>query len=96
MTARVMSVTLKPESIVEATAEWPEHIARFKGKGLVAGYLFVDHTTGNGLSITIWESADTQAANAASPEQAEGRTAMMRYFAGAPTPSVYTVGAVVR
>lgn len=96
MTARVMSVTLEQDSLTEAMAEWPEHIAKFKDQGLVAGYLFVDRTTGRGLSITIWESAEAQEANLASREQAEGRAAMMKYFAATPTPAVYAVGAVVR
>lgn len=96
MTARVMTVTLKPHTMDEAMAEWPAHIAKFKSQGLVAGYFLVDRGTGQSLSITLWESEDAQQANAGSPDQATGRAAMMKYFTAAPAPSVYTVGAAVR
>jgi hypothetical protein len=95
-TARVMTVTLKPGTADQAAAEWPEHIAKFKGQGLVAGYLLVDRGTGHALSITIWDSAEAQQANAGSAEQAAGRAAMMKYFTAAPSPAVYTVAAAVR
>jgi hypothetical protein len=35
MTARVMTVALKPDTMDAAMAEWPAHIARFKSQGLV-------------------------------------------------------------
>jgi hypothetical protein len=96
MTARVMTVTLKPDTMDEAMAEWPAHIEKFKGQGLVAGYFLVDRGSGQALSITIWESEKTQRTNAGSPDQAAGRAAMMKYFVAPPAPSVYTVGAAVR
>jgi hypothetical protein len=54
MYARVMTSSPKPGTAETAIAEWPQHIGAFKGKGLVAGYLFFDRTANQFLSITIW------------------------------------------
>ena len=73
MYARVMTSSPKPDSAESAIAEWPQHIRAFKGKGLVAGYLFFDRSANRFLSITIWESEEAQKRNATSPEQIHGR-----------------------
>ena len=44
MYARVMTSSPKPGAAETAIAEWPQHIGAFKGKGLVAGYLFFDRS----------------------------------------------------
>ncbi len=88
---------LKPQagSAETAIAEWPQHIGAFKGKGLVAGYLFFDRAANQFLSITIWESEEAQKRNATSPEQIHGRAEFMKHLTGAPVPSTYEVAAVV-
>jgi len=42
MYARVMTSQPTPGEAEAAIAEWPHHISAFKGKGLIAGYLFFD------------------------------------------------------
>jgi hypothetical protein len=95
MYARVMTSSAKPGSAAAAIAEWPQHISAFKGKGLVAGYLFFDRSLNQFLSITIWESEEAQRRNATSPEQVHGRAQFMQHLTGAPVPSTYEVAAVV-
>jgi heme-degrading monooxygenase HmoA len=95
MYARVMTSTPKPGSAETAIAEWPQHIGAFKGKGLVAGYLFFDRAANQFLSITIWESEEAQKRNSTSPEQVHGRAEFMKHLTGAPVPSTYEVAAVV-
>ena len=96
MYARVMTSSPKPGSADTAIAEWPQHIGAFKGKGLVAGYLFFDRAANQFLSITIWESEEAQKRNATSPEQIHGRAEFMKHLTGAPVPSTYEVAAVVK
>jgi heme-degrading monooxygenase HmoA len=96
MYARVMTSSPKPGSAETAIAEWPQHIGAFKGKGLVAGYLFFDRAANQFLSITIWESEEAQKRNATSPEQIHGRAEFMKHLTGAPVPSTYEVAAVVK
>lgn len=95
MYARVMTSTPKPGAAEAAIAEWPKHISAFKGKGLVAGYLFFDCTANRFLSITIWESEEAQKRNATSPEQIHGREEFAKHLTGMPVPSTYDVAAVV-
>jgi heme-degrading monooxygenase HmoA len=96
MYARVMTSSPKPGSAETAIAEWPQHIGAFKGKGLVAGYLFFDRAANQFLSITIWENEEAQKRNATSPEQIHGRAEFMKHLTGAPVPSTYEVAAVVK
>jgi heme-degrading monooxygenase HmoA len=91
MFARVMTSTVKPGSIDAAVAEWPTHIRAFKGKGLIAGYLFRDRVSNQFLSITIWESEEAQVRNSRSPEQIHGRAAFSLHLTGTPVPSAYEV-----
>ena len=95
MFARVMTSYPKPEAIDQAVAEWPAHIAAFKGKGLVAGYLFLDREAGQFRSITIWESEEAQKINATSPEQVHGRTEFSKHLNATPVPSTFEVVATV-
>jgi heme-degrading monooxygenase HmoA len=90
-----MTSSPKPGCAAAAIAEWPQHISAFKGKGLVAGYLFLDRSHNQFLSITIWESEEAQRRNATSPEQIHGRAQFMLHLTGAPVPSTYEVAAVV-
>jgi heme-degrading monooxygenase HmoA len=96
MYARVMTSSPKPGSAETAIAEWPQHIGAFKGKGLIAGYLFFDRAANQFLSITIWESEEAQKRNATSPEQVHGRAEFMKHLTSAPVPSTYEVAAVVK
>jgi heme-degrading monooxygenase HmoA len=95
MYARVMTSSPKAGAADTAIAEWPQHIGAFKGKGLLAGYLFFDRATNQFLSITIWESEEVQRRNATSPEQIRGRAEFMKHLTGAPVASTYEVAAVV-
>jgi heme-degrading monooxygenase HmoA len=96
MFARVMSTELKKDLIDEAAAEWRIHIEPFKETGLERAYMLVDRTTGKYLSITIWESAAAQTANATSPGQVAGRRAMTeKYFKAPPQPAGYEIVAVI-
>jgi heme-degrading monooxygenase HmoA len=95
MYARVMTSEPKPGSADVAIAEWPNHIKAFKGKGLIAGYLFFDRPSNRFLSITIWESEEAQRRNAVSAEQTHGRARFMKHLSGAPIPSEYEVAATV-
>jgi hypothetical protein len=95
MYARVMTSNPKSGSAEIAIAEWPQHINAFKGKGLVAGYLFFDRNANQFLSITIWENEEAQKRNATSPEQIHGRAQFMKHLMSAPMPSTYEVAAVV-
>jgi heme-degrading monooxygenase HmoA len=96
MYARVMSTNLKKDLIDEAAAEWKTHIAPFKAGGMERAYMLVDRATGKYLSITIWESETVQKANATSPGQVAGRSAMTeKYFEAAPTPGGYEIVAVI-
>jgi heme-degrading monooxygenase HmoA len=69
MYARVMTSSPKLGSAETAIAEWPQHISAFKGKGLVAVYLFFDRSANQFLSITIWKSEEAQKRNATSPSR---------------------------
>ncbi len=96
MFARVMSTNLKKDLIDEAAAEWKTHIAPFKATGMERAYMLVDRASGKYLSITIWETEDAQRANATSPGQISGRSAMTeKYFEEAPTPGGFEIVAVV-
>ena len=95
MFARVMTSTVKPEAVEAAVAEWPSHIQSFKGKGLIAGYLFLDGEALRFLSITVWESEEAQRRNSVSPEQIHGRAEFSKHLVGAPVPSTYDVAATV-
>ena len=93
MYARVMTSSPKPGSADTAIAEWPQHIGAFKGKGLVAGYLFFDRAANQFLSITIWESEAAMAASEAGGEERRRRRAEI---SGASVDSVdhYEVGLI--
>lgn len=96
MFARVMSTSIKKDKIEEAIAEWPTHIAPFKGSGMKKAFMLVDKATGQYLSITMWESEQAQKKNAVSAGQTSGRQAMTdKYFVSAPTPSTYEIVAVI-
>jgi heme-degrading monooxygenase HmoA len=95
MFARVMTSTVKPDAIAAAVAEWPGHIQAFKGKGLIAGYLFLDREARRFLSITVWENEGAQRLNASSPEQIHGRAEFGKHLTGLPEPSTYEVVATV-
>ncbi len=95
MFARVMTSTVKLESTDAAVAGWPTHISAFKGKGLIAGYLFLDRNANQFLSITVWESEEAQRRNASSSEQIHGRSEFTKHLTGSPVPSTYDVVATV-
>jgi heme-degrading monooxygenase HmoA len=91
MFVRIMKSTAKPDSMNTAIEEWPHHIRPFKGKGLIAGYLFADRKKNEFLSVTIWESEEAQIRNSTSPEQVKGRAEFAKHLTGMPAASVYEV-----
>lgn len=96
MHARVMSTDLHKATIDEAITEWRTHIEPFKASGMAKAFMLVDRATGKYLSITMWESAEAQAANATSAGQTSGRQAMTdKYFVTPPTPATYEVVQVI-
>jgi heme-degrading monooxygenase HmoA len=96
MFARVINTELKKDLIDAAAVEWRVHIKPFKETGLERAYMLVDRATGKYLSITIWESEAAQSANAKSPGQVAGRSAMTeKYFAAPPQAASYEIVAVI-
>ncbi len=94
--ARVMSTTLKKETIDEAATEWRTHIEPFKGSGMERAYMFVDRQTGRVPVDHNLESGEVQIRNATSGGQTAGRDAMTRkYFEAPPTPSQFEIVAIV-
>ena len=85
MLARVFSVTMKPDQLETAIAEWPRATGVFKGKGLVAGYmLLMDRKTCKVMSVTLWESEAAIERNLNSPELKNVMAQFRTYFASEP------------
>lgn len=95
MFARVMTSNPKEGAIDAAIAEWPSHIEAFKGKGLIAGYLFLDRAANQFLSITVWESEEAQKINSTSAEQVHGRAEFSKHLLATPVPGTFEVVATV-
>ncbi|MGH6954312.1 MAG: antibiotic biosynthesis monooxygenase family protein [Alphaproteobacteria bacterium] len=95
MLARVMNVSLKPERIDEAVANWPTYTGKFKGKGLHAGYMLLDRKSGRVLSVTLWRDEAALKANEASAEFKGAIDIFRPYFAAEPSSAYYAVAASV-
>ena len=85
MLARVFSVTMKPDQLETAIAEWPRATGVFKGKGLIAGYmLLMDRKACKVMSVTLWESEAAIERNLNSPELKGVMAQFRTYFATEP------------
>lgn len=85
MLARVFSVTMKPDQLETAIAEWPRATGVFKGKGLIAGYmLLMDRKACKVMSVTLWESEAAIERNLNSPELKNVMARFRTYFATEP------------
>lgn len=85
MFARVFSVAMKPDLLETAIAEWPRATGRFKGKGLIAGYmLLTDRKACRVMSVTLWESEAAIERNLNSPELKAVMAQFRTYFATEP------------
>ena len=85
MLARVFSVTMKPDQLETAIAEWPRATGVFKGKGLVAGYmLLMDRKACKVMSVTLCESEAAIERNLNSPELKNVMAQFRTYFASEP------------
>lgn len=85
MLARVFSVTMRPDKLDTAIAEWPKATGKFKGKGLVAGYmLLMDRKACRVMSVTLWESEAAIERNINSPALKEVMAQFRTYFATEP------------
>lgn len=85
MLARVFSVTMKPDRLETAIAEWPRATGVFKGKGLIAGYmLLMDRKACRVMSVTLWESEAAIERNLNSPELKNVMAQFRTYFASEP------------
>ena len=71
MYARVINSQLVPEKVEDAVSVWRDKVAPNikQAKGFKGAYLVGDRETGNGLTITLWETKeDADAMNAALPQ----------------------------
>jgi heme-degrading monooxygenase HmoA len=85
MLARVFSVTMKPDQLETAIAEWPRATGVFKGKGLIAGYmLLMDRKACKVMSVTLWESEAAIERNLNSPELKNVMAHFRTFFASEP------------
>jgi len=85
MLARVFSVTMKPDQLETAIAEWPRATGVFKGKGLIAGYmLLMDRKACKVMSVTLWESEAAIERNLNSPELKNVMAHFRNFFASEP------------
>ena len=95
MHARLTSVAIQPDKIDEASRIYRDSIipAVQQQKGNKAAYLLVDHATGKGVSITLWDSeADAQAyESSGSYREQVGKVA--QFFTSPPSLATYTVTA---
>lgn len=95
MIARVVSVMSRPESIPEVKSIYDGSIMPVlkQQAGLTAAYLFVNPTTGEGMSVTLWQSeAQAQAYESAGTyQQLLGQ--LRQFFTSQPTVKTFDVGA---
>lgn len=95
MHARVTSVTIKPESVDEMTRIYENDVVPVitSQQGCKAVYLLIDRATGEGISLTLWESeADGSAYEGSGTYQAQVDK-VRQSFAAAPSLKTYEVAA---
>jgi heme-degrading monooxygenase HmoA len=93
MKANVTTAQVQPGKVEEAVRIYRDVVIPDiqQQQGFKAAFLLTDPTTGQGVSITMWETeADLLAAVASSSHQAH-LAEFARVFAGPPTRGVYEV-----
>jgi heme-degrading monooxygenase HmoA len=93
MFARVTSAEIFKEKIdqfIEIYIEYVVPVAK-KQKGFMGTHLFVDRETGNGMSITYWESEEDALANEKSLYYQEQVARFISFYAKQPIREGYDV-----
>ena len=91
MHARVTTVGTKPETVDEWTQIYQRDIVPViaSQKGFKGVYLFIDHSTGDGISLTLWDSeADAEAYDRSGTYQAQVEK-LRQFFTATPSLKTY-------
>ena len=91
MRGRIMHVTLKKELLDEAIKAWPTYTKNFRGRGMVAQFMFVDRETCQVRSVTVWESQEILAENERRPELPGQLSTFERFYADKPYWTYYDI-----
>ena len=93
MHARVTSVMIRPDAFTEAIRIYQDSIvsAIASHKGFHTADLIVDRSSGEGLSVTVWETEEDGKAYEASGTYQEQVAKLAQYFASKPTLRTYDV-----
>lgn len=95
MHARVTAVTVKPENADEMTRIYQNEVVPVitSQKGSKAVYLLIDRATGEGISLTVWESEADGAAYESSGTYQAQVDKVRHFFTAAPSLKTYEVAA---
>ena len=95
MIARVTSVSIQPDKVADTTRIYNESILpAVKGASGNRGvFLLVDPASGQGISITLWDSAADGQAYDTSGTYREQVAKIAPFFASPPSLATYEVGA---
>ena len=63
MQGRVNYVTFKTDVLDEVARLWPLAVSAYRGKGFVAGYFLLDPTSGDSVSVVLFDSEASMRAN---------------------------------
>jgi heme-degrading monooxygenase HmoA len=93
MVARLTSAQINKEKIGEFTRIYNESVvpAAKSQKGYRGSYVLVDHETGKGISITLWESREDALANEENRYYQEQLAKFMTLFTQAPVRELYEI-----
>lgn len=91
MHARITTVAVKPEATDETIRIYQNDIvpAISGNKGFKGAYLLVDRATGEGISLTLWESEADGAAYESSGSYKTQVDKLRQFFTAAPTLKTY-------
>lgn len=98
MHARVTTVPINTAKIAEATTIYDANIgpSMAANKGFRGALLLTDETTGEGVSITLWDTEADGVAYEGSGSYKAQIDKLRSLFAGAPSLKTYTVGTEVK
>lgn len=93
MYARLTSAQIKKDKISEFTQIYNESVvpAAKAQKGYRGSYVLVDHDTGKGMAITLWESKEDALANEENRYYQEQLAKFVNLFTQAPVRELYEV-----